>query len=485
MKYAVTFLIMVVVAGVVTAFGLRAGVRLSEAHQDLRPLPPLPRITDAPPLPAQTHSNVVIICIDTLRADHLSLYGYERTTSPNIDAFARDARVFDRAYSTTPFTTPSVMSMLTGLNPYRHGVRVLWKPLDDRVVTVADWLRGAGYQTAAIVSNLVLCDDASGLARRFDHYDAEVDEPEPNRPKMFERRAERTTDTALQWLSSHRDPQKPFFLWVHYIDPHGPYRVHDDVADPFTHEGRAPVDAKRVADYVADPNVTDMLDYVDRYDEEIRYADREVGRLLDALGKLDDTAIIITADHGEYLLERDDFAFCHGYGVDDAVTHIPLIVRHTSLPAAREATPVSLADVAPTVLSLAGFEAPPGLDGCSLTGVISDRPPYIEGPDPSGSGGRERAFVISQRKIVVRHGLSNIPRDHWAFDLTRDPREAHRLHVDAHDTSVVLLSDLIAHDAQAMVARGDDANGAPRNDLVADDLDEHALESLRGLGYVK
>ncbi len=432
--------------------------------------------------------NIVLICIDTLRADHMSLYGYARPTTPAIDAFAEEARVFDRAYATAPFTTPSVVSMLSGLYPYRHGVRLLWQKIDDHTITVADRLGRAGYRTAAVISNLVLTDAATGLAARFDHYDEAVDEPEPNRPEMLERRASRTTDAAIAWLDEHAGKASaPFFLWVHYIDPHGPYQPPEDAPARFTHDEPAPIDPATIAEYVRDPDITDGRTYIDRYDEEIAYADREVGRLLAAVERLTgraDTLIVITADHGEYLLDREDYRFCHGYGVDRAVTHIPLVVRHPSIPAGREEAPVSIADVAPTLLEVAGATLPADLDGRSLRGSISARPPYIEGPDPQGSGGLERAYVYSQRKIVVRHGLSNEPRERWAFDLAADLGETKPLAVDTAEPAYWLLAELIRSEPDPGGRPAAHVQSDKRGGLVSEQLTDDELDKLRSLGYV-
>jgi choline-sulfatase len=171
-----------------------------------------------------TSPDVLLICVDTLRADHVGLYGYARRTTPRIDAFFSSGRVFESAYAAAPVTTPSIVSALTGLYPHRHGVRLLMQRIAPELATVADYLRQAGYQTAGVVSNAVLTDKATGLGERFGFYDDFVDEREGFREEMYERRAARTTDAAIRWLSHERDADRPHFLFVHYIDPHGPYR---------------------------------------------------------------------------------------------------------------------------------------------------------------------------------------------------------------------------------------------------------------------
>jgi len=259
-------------------------------------------------VPPADGPNILFICVDTLRADHVGLYGYHRDTTPRIDAFFGQGRVYERAYSASPSTGPSVVSMLTGLYPHRHGVRVLCQRIPANAITFVDHLRRAGYQTAAVISNAVLADTASGIGDRFDHYDDTVDEQEPFREAMFERSAARTTDAAIRWLTNARHPSRPHFLWVHYIDPHGPYRPPVDKPVDFEHEAARWIDPERVPTYSREADLYDGNEYVDRYDEEIAYTDREVGRLLDAYaksGQVDHTLILFTSDHGESMMEHE------------------------------------------------------------------------------------------------------------------------------------------------------------------------------------
>ena len=206
------------------------------------------------------------------------------------------------------------LSMLTGLIPQRHGVRLLFQKISGRILTVPDYLAHAGYQTSAVVSNFVLTAEASGLDIRFGHYNDLVDEQESYR-LAFERRASRTTDAAVEWLVKGRDPGQPHFLWVHYIDPHGPYQPSVDGLTNFTHSEIRLIDKDKIPDYQQEPGLLDGNEYVDRYDEEIAYVDREVGRLLDVyerLGLAKDATVVLTADHGESMMEHEQW-FSHGY----------------------------------------------------------------------------------------------------------------------------------------------------------------------------
>jgi arylsulfatase A-like enzyme len=432
-------------------------------------------------------NNVLLVTIDTLRPDHLGMYGYSRMTSPNMDAFAKECTVFTRAYSTAPLTTPSIVSMLTGFNPNRHGVRLLWQPIDGDTITVVDHLHRAGYETAAVVSNIVLGNEASRLGERFGFYDETVDEPEANRPDMLERCASRTTDAAIRWLQNRREPNRPFFMWVHYIDPHGPYDAPSDAPVDFTHEKPVPVEIERIAEYVRDAELNDGAEYVDRYDEEIAYTDREVGRLLDAFDalKLEQAPLtIITSDHGENMMEGHSY-FSHGYDVNDAVIRIPLIVRHPSIKPGPSNRITSIADLTPTILKFVGLPVPPNLDGIGLDQQRSDRSVYAEGLDSGGSGGLHRALISDDTKTVVQHGRSNIPRERWQFDLILDPQEQNRLPVAEASPAFVRLSQLIRSDPDPGGRPAQLANDEHFHGPVAGNADAKTMRALRSLGYVE
>ncbi len=268
--------------------------------------------------------SLLLISVDTLRADHMSIYGYPRPTTPRIEKWFGDAQIFETAYATAANTSPSVVSSLTGLLPQGHGVRLLYQKISPDVVTVADLLGDAGFQTAAVVSNMVLTAEAIGLDQRFDYYDDFVDEQEPLR-RVFERKASRTTDAAIFWAATGRDSERPSFLWVHYIDPHGPYLPPPDKPTEFDHDAPVPINPNRVPAYQRIGGGSDGAEYIDLYDEEIAYLDREVGRLLktyDRLGLLENTTVIFTADHGESMMEHHGW-FRHGYQVFEEIVRIP------------------------------------------------------------------------------------------------------------------------------------------------------------------
>ncbi len=437
--------------------------------------------------------NVLLITCDTLRADHVGLYGHSRDTTPHLDRWFADGAVFDRAYSTTASTHASVVSLLSGLQPQDHGVRVFFQQLSDEVELVTDHLP-AGFQTAAFVSNMVLTDEAIGLADRFDHFDDFVDERESKR-LVFERNARRTSDAAIRWLREERDPERPLFLWVHYIDPHGPYAPPPEAGPlPFRHETPRPIPLARIPAYVRMGDSTNGLDYVDGYDAEIRYADAQVHRLLTAASKridLDRSLVVFTSDHGESLMDHEVW-FEHGYQVYEELVRVPLMIRGPGIPPGRHAALVSGIDLAPTILDLVAAEVPDAMQGLSLRGVAGipeERVIFFEGGGPSYGKLQFRAARQRSRKwvAVLRLGGDRSILSRHAYDLAADPSErAPRPWPERPDGPMERLVALTREDP--------DPGGLPRQMLRGDRLkapkvDPRAtpedLERLRALGYVR
>lgn len=201
----------------------------------------------------------------------------------------------------------------------------------------------------------------------------------------------------------------------------------------------------------------------------------------------DDSLIVFTADHGERLMDGDEnlLLFAHGFDPNEIVIRIPLMIRCKSIAPGRESQPVSIADITPTVLDVVGLAVPDGLDGRSLTGNISARPPYAESGDIGRSGGLQRAFVYDRRKVVVRHGQSNIPRESWAFDVLADPFERHRLAVDEAEPAYQVLAEIIRAEPDPGGTPVDYAKGEKPDTPLSDELDAGAIRALRALGYVQ
>ncbi|MSR61527.1 MAG: hypothetical protein EXS08_03640 [Planctomycetes bacterium] len=374
---------------------------------------------------------VVLVTCDTLRADRLGCYGYERETSPNLDALAREALVFEAAWSTAPLTGPALSALLTGRMPEELGLSDNRNVLSGAATTLAERLSAAGIDTAAVVSNWVLRKRAdlpeAGVQQGFAAFDDRMTAREPARPDLKERLAPDTTDAALAWLDAH-DARRPFFLWVHYQDPHGPYTPPADclaaLARAPTDEpelavgpdekGRGALPKYQVVDAERRPEV-----YRARYDAEIRFFDREFGRLLEGLrarGVLDSALLVFTADHGESLGERG-YYFSHGQHLHRELVQVPLVVRAPGGVRApgRMAAPASHLDLFPTTLAFFGLDSGPTRGRDLLAGALpAERvvPQFLRGAW-SASGAHER--------VLLEDGALRL------YDLARDPHEEHDL----------------------------------------------------------
>ena len=431
--------------------------------------------------------DIVLITIDTLRADHLGTYGYPRGTSPHIDRWFTDALIVERSYSTSASTPPSMVSLLSGVVPTVHQVRQYYQLVPEDVPFVSEMLP-LEYETAAFVSNIVLTNEALGIAGRFDHFDDFVDEKEPNR-LIYERTARRTTNAALAWLATERDQTRPLFLWVHYIDPHGPYIPPPDWPRRFEHEGHRPVGPGDVPGYVLDATVTDAWDYVDRYDDEIRYVDHDVGRLMRILDLelgLDDALVVLSADHGESL-DDHELWFRHGHGVYEEVIRVPFLMRGPGAERRIERGPSLGTDVVPTLLAFAGADPPVALSGHSWwngRGAPSDRVIEVEA---TGNRGHWRAVLWPGHKLMrlFERPAGRVAATRY-FDLERDPLEqspgAEAPHASGLPRGIV---DAWSEDPYLVGPPPGIAMGRKLTDpKISPRADDEALEALRALGYV-
>jgi len=403
--------------------------------------------------------NVVFISCDTLRPDHLGCYGYDKNTSPSIDKLATNSLVFDDAVCEVPLTNPSFVSMMTSRVPRMLGATRNGLRLPDSVPTVADLFRAAGYQTFCVQSNWTLKARLSGLDRGFDVYD---DAFHTKRWGVIisERYADAVTRIALERLAQ-RDPHRPFFAWIHYSDPHAPYRFHSDVnpgGKPWRRLDRA--------------NQVRAL-----YDSEVAYMDSFVGQVLSALPA--DTYVVFAADHGESLYEHNYLG--HGRRLYQSGVRIPLLVHGPGIGAGRSAAPARGLDVGPTLLGLAGLTLPgamgldllraaPGPDRIRVVETYGGAVPRLPGARAllAGSGPQRQSVVSDGWKLIVTGPKTELYR------LSDDPGELRNL-AESSDDKVKALTRLI-HDWNERMPRGTSHDPG----LSADDL--NALESL---GYLK
>jgi choline-sulfatase len=420
----------------VAAAALGAVAWLSVGRRDARPASTAMPATAARP-------NVLLVTIDTLRADALGCYGRVDAGTPVLDALATRGVRFETAIAPAPLTSPSHASILTGLLPVRHGVRDNGGyVLPDEVASVAEAFRRAGYRTAGFVSGFPLA-RRFGFARGLETFDDHFPRGNPRRAPYVERDAAGTTDVVLGWLGAG-DPA-PFFAWVHYYDPHAPY----EAPPPFAERFRARP-----------------------YQGEVAFVDVQLGRLLRRLGETGlaaRTIVLVIADHGESLGEHGEET--HGIFVYDATVRIPWILAGPGVPP-RVVSRVGarVIDVAPTLLDLAGLPPLPGIDGRSLrpatTGDMRDEPAYVESLSPLLHLGWAPLHAWRTR----RWKLIEAPRVEL-YDLVEDPREEKNVAAEHRDVVDEMRRPLGA----AMAAPAPDAAHA---------LDAETAERLSALGYL-
>lgn len=452
------------------------------------------------PSRSATPPNILLVTVDTLRADHTSLHGYVRPTTPKLDEYFDEGVRYDHAYSATSKTASSVFSILTGLYPQNHGVRLQFQKVHPDLVTLSQRLSDAGYQTAAVISNSVLAREATGLDEHFDYYDDFVDQKEEYR-NYYERGARGTTEAALKWLAGEREEGKPVFLWVHYMDPHGPYHPPDDKPTDFEHEIPVRIEYDRIQGYVQEPGNNDGMDYIDRYDEETAYFDEGAGKVLAAwqeLGLQEGSLVVFTADHGETMMDHKKW-FRHSYHAFEELVHVPLAIRGTGFPSGvRVDERVTNIAIAPTIMKAAGIELPANLDAGPLTAEPEARHIFVE----SFFTRRQWRGVLeanTSRKymtlVTTKTDSPQYVRRRW-YDLEADPYEQHKKPWPDEDDwtpGARALIDWIEADQdlgrelpRKYIGRGKKI-GKPKKAPpgIAPDVDERQLEQLRALGYVE
>lgn len=348
--------------------------------------------------------DVLVITVDTLRADHLGSYGFGFDTSPNIDALARESIVFDKAIAAAGKTTPSHAAIMTSRYTREHTIGH-GNGSSSLVgeTTLAEHFRDAGYATAAVVSNILLTRRV-GLDRGFDVFDDELTAPDANRPQVLERLAPDTTERTLAWL---RDGgTRPFFLWVHYQDPHGPYTPPEALRERFRipgppEERELPLQQGNTARggipaYQVLPELRRASEYRGRYAGEIFFADQSIGTLLDAAEASSaergrDLVVLLTADHGESFGEHGHY-FKHTHTTTPDVARVPLMLRAPGRTPERRSEIVSHVDVLPTLLELAGLPLPGDASGVSLAPLLGKPERQLERFVYCDNGGQLSAY---------------------------------------------------------------------------------------------
>jgi arylsulfatase A-like enzyme/Tfp pilus assembly protein PilF len=392
-------------------------------------------------------TNVLLITLDTTRADRLGCYGYGAARTPRLDGLALGGALFDQAFSPVPMTLPAHASLMTGLLPPEHGLHINGEGrLAEPVETLAERLKARGYATGAFIGAYVL-DKKFGLAQGFDAYDDDLRQGGYSDIDLYRyRKGETVASSALQWLAKQR---RPFFCWVHLFDPHIPYDTHPELFGDT---------------YASRP-----------YDAEIAYVDLQVGRILDALRErhLDDTTLVIAAgDHGEGLGDHGERT--HGYMIYNSTMRVPLLASLPGriAPGRRIAHRVSLIDLCPTILDLLGCDPAGGAAARSLR-------PLLEG------GAAEAEPIYGESELGLRsHGwapLYSLLSDRWKFIETKAPELFDFESDPGEGTNRVDHEAAVREDMAARLSTF--RQGLVRSDAQAVRLSQDEVTALRSLGY--
>ena len=429
--------------------------------------------------PTPEHPSVLLIAVDTLRADRLGSSGNPRGLTPHLDALAGEGARFANAFSHAPWTLPAFASLLTSETPPTHGAGGSvgdFRGLPARVPTLPEAFRAAGYTTAAVV-NVDFLARPFGVTRGFEHLDARAFEDNEN-----VRAAGPTTDAALAWVGEHR--REAFFLMVHYFDPHAEYRP----PQPFRRRFASPADRedetfrfgarRQVVEHRAGraPLVAaDVERAAALYDGEVAYVDQEIGRLLDGLSGLGidaSTLVVLTADHGEEFLDHGDWE--HGHTLYDELLHVPLVLRQKGrlAPRAIEA-PVGHVDLGPTLLAWCGLPPCRTFQGRDLAPALSGGSLAPASLLAFGSfWGRPLASLREgDLQLIVAPG-----KKPELYRWTSDPAEKHDLALEEAARVPELQAELERRLAAAAAAS---SGPGPRVELT-----DAQIRGLRALGYV-
>lgn len=402
--------------------------------------------------PPEKHrpTSVILISVDTLRADRLSCYGYRDHATPNIDAIAKGGTLFSAINSQVPLTLPSHTSLLTSTYPFSNGVLDNGEEVPAHTVTLARVLKAHGFTTAAFVGGFVL-DRRFGLNQGFDFYDSKFDLHKAGGTDAgdIKRLGGEVVDSAIQWMQKNNDA--PFFVFLHLYDLHSPYNV------PLPYRSR----------------------FGTGYEAELQYVDTEIGRLWNFLsqnGLLKNTLVVFTADHGEGLGQHGEST--HGYFIYQSTLWVPLIfhwpAESTRSFPARLNGPAGLIDVAPTILQFLGFSSPPQFQGNSLLGWVYSDKPRNDREVYTESLYAHHHFGCSglQSLRIGRYKYTDAPKPEF-YDLEQDPGELHNLYSQKRSLALAYRERL-----RALVARFKESHAAPNRALSPE-----ALARLSSLGY--
>ena len=448
--------------------------------------------------PAGDMPSVVLVTIDTIRADRLNCYGHERIKTPTLDRLASEGVLFENAICQIPITNPSHLSILSSQYPHQTGVLDNGQRRPPGLSTVVDEFKKRGYDTAAFVSSFTL-DSRFGFAEGFDIYDDDSSWIKGCQGlslvriaeavlrglgcRLFlsmalERDAGRTNDEVFSWLM--RGAESPFFLWVHYFDPHGPYTPPAQYTGMY-YRGVRDDPNNRSLDGIELPGwVVEMEDFTDigypiaQYDAEITYTDAELGRLLEELnGRIGDYILVVAGDHGENLTEHGEY-FTHGDHLYEEQVRVPLIVRRKGhIEPAVASSVVENIDIAPTILEMAGIEVPDWCRGSSLVPVMKGEARREREGALSVTGLRKNDGTIDVAYRTDRHRLIVKPGEGVElYDIEKDPNELRDISGERED----LVKE---YGERVRSVLGDQVGEASAI------MDYETRERLKSLGYIQ
>jgi arylsulfatase A-like enzyme len=437
---------------------------------------------------------ILLVVIDTLRADHLSCFDPQARATPSTDSLARDSIVFEQARSCAPWTLPSMTSILSGVPPEVHQVLSVRASPSSKLPSLAQVLHDAGYRTGAIGTNTVLRPQ-SRLDRGFDDYQfhPSLRGATPIGSQLLKRAgrngdahegdAAELTDAAIGWLSAHEHDDT--FLWLHYYDPHFPYASPEVPPDPLVARGKNGFSPLEVRAGILNCDLEQRAAVLEAYGDEVAHFDRHFGRLLAFLrerGWYDDTLIVLTADHGEEFWEHDGVE--HGQSVYDELVRIPLLVKPSGPPApARCANAVSNIAIGSTLLALCGLD--PAAHGFAEPALIARAGSAWKcGEPPPATFSSGTMFYENRTAITFDHfkyiRLSISGREEL-FNLAQDPGETNSRHA-ANRAEIVRGRTYLEEMKRAALAQREQLG---IHELDAAQIGESVLRELRGLGYVK
>lgn len=415
--------------------------------------------------------DILLISVDTLRADRVSSYGYERHTSPRIDELLGRGLRFVQARTPTPLTAPAMASVMTSLEPHEHGSTRNGIRVRPNLAAFTSFLERRGYETAAFVGNWTLKPELSGLDEHFETYVTIL-----NRKRWFGlAKSEATADDinaeALEWLAN-REKEGPFLLWVHYVEPHAPYQLQKEFMPQIGLKGSGTLSLNK------------------RYDSEVAFVDDRVGKFLDSAGDqidLDETLVVFLSDHGESLGERGYWG--HGRHLYEVTLHVPMgVVWPGRIPTRTIDEPASLLDVGPTILGLIGLPVPSHFQGYDWSQIVSgdetpnaDRVTWHQAHKASVQP-KENIEKLRRRGLLevgkVEQGRKEIFKVATGrlriFDLQQDPAEKKNLASEGKRPSSVLRT--WRKQLEAALERADE--------LPPPSLSDDDIAALKALGYI-